>query len=63
MALSLEKIKQPLIEKLSTLNIYELERLRECFKYDLRIHPENETDIKDIIEHIMIVIDQKVTQQ
>ena len=61
--LPIDEIKKPLLSHLVDLNEYDLERLRECFVYELKIHPENEKDIKDIIAHIMIAIDKKVANR
>ena len=41
-----------LIEHLKKLNIYDLERLKDCFEYEYEIHPEKKDDIDTILEHI-----------
>lgn len=54
-----EETVELLIERLESLNIYELERLRDCFVFELTIEPENAENIEDIIRHIEIVMDKK----
>ncbi len=54
-----EETVELLIERLESLNIYELERLRDCFAFELTIEPENAENIEDIIRHIEIVMDKK----
>ena len=39
-------------QHLSKLNRYELERLRQCFEREYQYHPENKSDIDNIIAHI-----------
>ncbi len=52
--------KSLLEQRLQELNLYDLERLRECFKYELSIEPENEEDLTEILQFIMQEIDKKV---
>lgn len=50
---------EALLLKLRELNIYDLERLRDCFLYEKKIEPENAEAIDDILNNIMVVIDEK----
>ena len=46
--------KENLLAKLSEMNIFDLERLRTCFEYELKVKPKNKDDLEDIIEHIIM---------
>ena len=48
-----------LIQRLREFNIYDLERLRDCFLYERKIEPENLSAIDDILNSIMVVMDEK----
>ena len=44
-----EEQTQLLLEKLRKLSHYDLERLKECFLWEYKWHPENKEDIAEII--------------
>lgn len=54
--------KSLLEQRLRDLNLYDLERLRECFTYELSIEPENEEDLKEILQFIMQEIETKAKE-
>ena len=47
---------------LSTFNIYDLERLKECFEYEYSIEPENRDAISEILKSIKTAIEDKREQ-
>ena len=58
----LKEPKELLIQKLEEMNIYDLERLRDCFNYEYKAEPENREYIQDILNHIVLVMDRKATE-
>lgn len=48
-----------LIEHLKKQNVYDLERLRECFNYELKIEPENKDAIEEILESIEQILQER----
>lgn len=47
---------------LSAFNIYDLERLKECFEYEYSIEPENRDAINEILDCIKTAIKDKKEQ-
>ncbi len=41
-----------LLERLQKMNVYDLERLRACFEWELKARPEDREYIENIIAHI-----------
>ena len=54
--------KELLLAKLKEMNVYDLERLRECFEYEFKINEPNREYIKDILEHIRLAMDDKAKE-
>ena len=44
--------------RLSEMNKYDLERLKQCFEYEYQWHPENKEDIDNILAHINMLLEK-----
>ena len=55
----MENTKDALIRHLKDQDNYSLIRLRECFLYERKIHPENKDNIQEILDVIEELIVQK----
>ena len=47
-----EYVEDMLARHIAQFNVYDLERLEQCFEYEYRFHPENKAAIDDILMHI-----------
>ncbi len=58
---NVDEVEDLLAARIAEFNIYDLERLRQCFTHELRFHPDNAVAINDILDHINAEIDRKAS--
>ena len=57
--MELTEAKEMLTKHIEQFNIYDLERLKACFQYEYRIHPEKEACIREILDTISAEIEKR----